>query len=152
MFSAGAALAAHDLRPFDAASLEAIRLEHAGRPFVLALWSVHCEPCAREMALWRRLHRKHPGVEVILVATDHPGERAKVAAFLRRHDPGPVQRWAYADEFEERIRYSIDPAWRGELPRAYFFDAAHKAEARSGVVDERWAERWFERSVSSRLR
>ena len=43
--------AAEPIRGFDAKSLEAIRAEHAGKPFVLALWSVTCEPCRDEMQI-----------------------------------------------------------------------------------------------------
>jgi thiol-disulfide isomerase/thioredoxin len=137
------AAASHEPRPFDGTSLEAIRHANRGRPFVLSLWSVHCEPCRHEMPLWRELQKKHPGVRVVLVAADNPGELERIKRFLTQHDPGPVESWRYADDFEERIRYSIDPKWRGELPRTYFFDANHKPIARSGVPDAQWAEKWF---------
>ncbi len=100
-------------RPFDARSLEAIRRAHAGRPFVLSLWSMNCAPCAREMPLWREMQARNPGVKLVLVSTDGAAPIERVKAFLRRHDPGPVENWRYADEFEERIRHSIDPKWRG---------------------------------------
>jgi hypothetical protein len=132
-----------DARDFGTRSLAAIQKENAGKPFVLALWSVHCEPCMREMAVWRAMQQKYPGVQVALVATDPPAERARVTAFLRRFDPGPVERWWYADEFETRYRFAIDPKWRGELPRTYFFDAAHKPEAHTGVLDPQWVASWF---------
>lgn len=142
---AGAALAQAPLRAFDVDSPDAIRKAQAGRPFVLALWSIHCEPCVREMPVWRDMAARHPGVTVVLVSTDAPAERERVNAFLKRHDPGSVQRWQYADEFEERIRYAIDPKWRGELPRTYFFDRAHRPEVRTGLVEAEEAGRWFAR-------
>jgi thiol-disulfide isomerase/thioredoxin len=134
---------------FDARSLETIRRAYAGRPFVLSLWSVHCEPCRHEMPLWRELQARYPDVRVVLVAADNPGEGERIKRFLERHDPGPVERWRYADDFEERIRHSIDPKWRGELPRTYFFDAAHKVEARTGVPDEKWTREWFARAAKT---
>lgn len=132
-------------RPFDAGSLAAIRLANQGRPFVLSLWSVHCEPCAREMAVWREMQARHPGVKVVLVATDSPEEAERAEAFLRRHDPGPAERWRYAEAFDEKIRHAIDPKWRGELPRTYFHNAAHEIEAISGLPDAKWIEDWFAR-------
>lgn len=131
------------LRPFDARSPAAIRQQHAGRPFVLALWSITCEPCIREMPVWKAMRKRYPDVPVILVSTDPPSEAARVRAFLAKYDPGPVQRWQYADAFEERIRHAIDPAWRGELPRTYRYDAAHRREAVTGVEDPAAVERWF---------
>jgi hypothetical protein len=101
------------------------------------------------MPLWRELQARYPGVRVVLVAADNPGEGERIKRFLERHDPGPVESWRYADDFEERIRHSIDPKWRGELPRTYFFDAAHKVEARTGVPDEKWTREWFARAAKT---
>jgi hypothetical protein len=141
---AAPALAQAPLRAFDAASIESIRQQHAKRPFVLAFWSIHCEPCVREMAIWKDLTARHPTVPVLLVSTDPPAERERVLRFLATHDPGAaVQRWQYADDFEERIRHAVDPRWRGELPRTYLFDAAHRAEAKTGLPDPVELERWL---------
>jgi len=134
---------AADPRPFDAASPRAIDAAHAGKPYVLVLWSLYCEPCRDEMAHWKALRRRYPGVPVVLVSTDSPGERATVVEFLKRYDPGAVESWIFADEYSERVRYAVDPAWRGELPRTYLFDAAHRSEGRSGRFDQRWIEGWL---------
>ena len=132
------------LEPFTAKSLAAIRAQNAGRPFVLALWSLHCEPCRHEMAQWGPLAKRHPDVRIVLVSTDTAGDRARVEKFLAQHDLAGVQSYAFADAFEERVRFSIDRGWRGELPRTYLFDARHKPQARSGPADVTWIERWIE--------
>lgn len=146
MFAGTAAGA--ELQTFDAKSLDTIRAAHAGKPFVLAFWSVYCEPCREEMALWKSLRSKYPGVPVVLVTTDPPEERAAVVKFLARHNPGRVEHWAFADEFSERVRYAVDRSWRGELPRTYLFDAAHQSLARSGVPDRRWIDDWFSQQTA----
>ena len=139
-----------ELRPFDRNSLAAIRDAHTGRPFVLAFWSIYCEPCRDEMAQWRSLKRRYPDVPVVLVATDPPAERARIVQFLARYDPGPVETWAFADEFGERVRYAVDPAWRGELPRTYLYDAGHRAVGRSGSFEPHWIDSWLTRQGASR--
>ena len=145
---AGAASAA-ELQPFDANSLDAIRAAHAGKPFVLAFWSVYCEPCRAEMGLWKAVRRKYPDLPVVLVATDPPADRAAVVKFLARHSPGRVDSWVFADEFSERVRFAVDRSWRGELPRTYFFDAAHRSIARSGVPERRWIDDWFSQQAAT---
>lgn len=120
-----------------------LRAAKAGRPFVLALWSAHCEPCRGEMPLWREMRAKHPAVDIVLVSTDPPHERELLTRFLERYPPGPVERWSYADEFEERTRYAIDPRWRGELPRTYYFDADHRMEVITGKPDPERVRAWF---------
>lgn len=142
--------AAQGLRPFDAGSMEKIRAEQAGKPFVLAFWSVGCEPCRDEMPLWKAMRKKHPRVPIVLVAADPPADHAAAGRFLRQYDPGSVQRWGFADDFGERLRYSVDKGWRGELPRTYFYDASHRGEARSGVLVKGEVEAWFARHAAAR--
>lgn len=136
-------VAAAGLRPFDAGSLERIKQAHAGKPFVLAFWSVTCEPCREEMPVWKAMRAKYPRIPIVLVAADSPSAAREIARFLSRHDPGPVERWAFADDFAERVRHSVDPKWRGELPRTYFHDADHRPIAHSGVVSAADADAWF---------
>ena len=138
---------AADPRPFDAASPRAIDAAHAGKPYVLVLWSLYCEPCRDEMAQWGPLKKKHPGVAFVLVSTDLAEDRAAVAAFLERHELGGVESWMFADEFAERVRYAIDPAWRGELPRTYLFDAGHRRTAHSGRLDAKALDAWLARAA-----
>ncbi|MBX9812812.1 MAG: TlpA family protein disulfide reductase [Burkholderiales bacterium] len=142
---AAAAASTYELRPFDARSLNAIREARAGRPFVLAFWSIYCEPCREEMGQWRSIQRKYPDVPILLVSTDPPEERVTVARFLSQYNPGRVETWAFADDFAERVRFAVDRTWRGELPRTYLFDAGHRPEARSGRLDRRWIENWLAR-------
>ena len=134
---------AGELKPFDATSLDAIRKAHADRPFVLAFWSIHCAPCKEEMDLLAALKRRHPHVPILLVSADPPSAKAAVVRFLEERRLGKIELWAFADEFAERVRYSVDRKWQGELPRTYFFDAKHRATAHSGVVDAQRAESWF---------
>jgi len=140
------AAGADDVRPFDATSLAAIKTAHAGRPFVLAFWSISCAPCLEDMADWRALRQRYPRVPILLVNTDTPAEVKRVAVALARYPPGNVEKWAFADEFTERVRYSIDRSWRGELPRTYFFDATHGVEVVTGRLDRKQADQWFMRA------
>jgi thiol-disulfide isomerase/thioredoxin len=140
---ASAAAKAAELRVFTSRSFAEIREAGAGRPFVVAFWSTTCSPCAEEMTVLAQLHRAHPAVKVVLVAADGPELQSKVKRFLARHDLGDIETWQFGDEAEERLRYSVDHAWRGELPRAYFFGADGAVIMRSGVPDQKWASDWF---------
>lgn len=131
---AGAAAQAAEIKPFVAGSMQQIRSAHAGRPFVLALWSLTCSHCQEELAQLGKLQRRHPELNVVLVSTDTPDEAAALAATLARHGLARAEAWVYADGFAERLRFEIDPRWGGELPRTYFFDRAHTVTARSGAL------------------
>jgi hypothetical protein len=138
------------LRPFDTGTAAALGKTYAGRPYILALWSVTCEPCRQDMPHWGPLQRRHPGVPILLVATDPPSDRALVEKMLAQYDLGRVERWMFADDYVERLRYAIDPRWRGELPRTYLVDAARRTEAISGVVDPAKLEAWMARQGAGR--
>jgi thiol-disulfide isomerase/thioredoxin len=140
----GACLAgAAELWEFDARSFVQIREAGATRPLVVAFWSTTCPPSAEDMTLFARLHRAYPDIKVVLVAADAPELRPKVERFLAGHDLAGIETWQFGDEAEERLRYSVDRAWRGELPRAYFCASDGTMIVRSGVPDEKWATDWF---------
>jgi thiol-disulfide isomerase/thioredoxin len=130
----GAAAQAVELRPFVAGSMQQIRAAHAGRPFVLALWSLTCSHCQEELAQLGTLQRRHPELNVVLISTDTPDDAKALTATLARHGLARAEAWVYADAFVERLRFEIDPRWGGELPRTYFFDHAHAVTVRSGAL------------------
>lgn len=139
---ATAARSASDVQTFTSGSFREIQKTNSGQPLVVAFWSTHCEPCKKELALLARLHREFPRVRIVLVATDAPGERLAVQRFLANYELGKIARWQFGDEAEERIRYSVDPTWRGEMPRSYFFDLRGEVTKHSGVPDEAEVRRW----------
>jgi len=153
LIAAATTLSAHaasELQTFARESFSAIRQSNTGRPLVVAFWSTHCEPCKAELTLLAQLHRDFPTVKIVLVATDIPAERPAVLRFLAKYELGKIGLWQFGDEAEERIRYSVDPSWHGELPRSYFFDQRDGITKRSGVPDEAWVRRWFEEAATNR--
>ena len=144
----GLRASANDLQPFDTGSLEQIRHANQGKPFILAFWSIDCGPCKEEMALLKSIHAKFPGVTIVLVSTDPPGAHAAVRKFLARYELGKIERWAFASEFGERLRYAVDRSWRGELPRSYLYDTAHRATGHSGLLDADTVIAWLKRETS----
>lgn len=137
-----AALAA-DFRPFTAASKAAIERAHAGRPFVLAFWSLDCAYCAEELQLLRRLTETHPAVGLVLVSTDDSEVSGEAGAMLDRLLPGSrAERWMFSGSDAEHLVFAVDKKWHGELPRTYFYDGAGKARTVAGKVQPQWLEDW----------
>jgi thiol-disulfide isomerase/thioredoxin len=140
---------AAELRTFTAKSFAEIKQANAGRAFIIAFWSVTCEPCREEMMVLADVHHQFPNVPIILVAADPPSTRPAVARFLRNCKLGRIQTWQFDDDSTERLRYSVDKSWPGELPRTYFFNAAHEVTAHSGVVDAKWLKTWLQTEAKS---
>jgi hypothetical protein len=99
------------------------------------------------MHQWGELQRRHPQVPIHLVSTDGRQELANVRKYLGTQKLGKVRTWIFDDEFTERVRYAVDPAWRGELPRTYLYDRAHRGVARSGKVPAHEISDWVARAA-----
>lgn len=134
---AQAAPAALAIRSFEADSMAAIEAAHRGKPFVVMVWSLDCAYCPAALAALGK-QRELP---VVTIATDAvEAHRKQIAAKL-----GPklmkTEAWAFGDAPPEQLRYALDPKWRGETPRSYWYDAKGVRTARSGPVTlERIAE------------
>lgn len=141
---------AESLRPFVPGSAAEIRAAHAGRPYILALWSLSCTHCAEELALLGRLKEKYPALDLVLVSTDTPGEQPALAGKLAQHRLANTERWVFADAFSERLRFELDPRWQGELPRNYLVGRDGSVRAVSGRLDAATLEAWLAVQVARR--
>ena len=128
------AQAAPDIKPFVRGSMAEIAAAHQGKPYLLAFWSLTCTHCREELGQLGGLLKQHPGLPVVLVSTDTPEEGAEIAATLAEYQLGGAESWVFADSFTERLRAAVDKKWRGELPRTYLYDSAHRVEAYSGKL------------------
>ncbi|MEW5887787.1 MAG: TlpA family protein disulfide reductase [Pseudomonadota bacterium] len=135
---------AAETKHFDSASLETIRSARPGRPFALVLWSLDCSHCREEMKLLARAKRRHPRLDLVFVSTDGPDAAAEVARTLATAGLGSAESWVFGAEAPEKLRWSIDRKWRGELPRTYLYDAAHQATGISGRLPRERLSAWLE--------
>lgn len=138
------------LTPFDASSPAFLQQAHAGKAYVIVFWSVSCAPCLAEMPAWRARRQRHPDVPIIHVATEPIADAEIILGVLDRYDPGTTGHRAFADDHAEPIRHAVDPAWRGETPKAYFFDRRHVRTVQTGTVDPAWVSQWLERQRAGR--
>ena len=73
----------------------------AGKPFILAFWSLSCIYCKANLEQLGRLVEEHPRLPLVLVATDTAEESAAIGAMLDkyglgRRNPGysPTASWS----------------------------------------------------------
>jgi hypothetical protein len=143
LWSAYCPAAQPDPRPFVPGSLPNILAERQDRPFLLILWSVECQPCRKELDLLANARREYPMLELVLIATDDAAHAEEVRAALAKHGLSDVESWIFANSHAQRLRYEIDSAWYGELPRSYFYDARHERVTVSGALQPRHLEAWL---------
>lgn len=139
---AAGAVQAGTIEPFARGSFAAIRAAHAGRPLVVHFWSVTCAPCLHEMPrLAARL--KQGGFDLVLVATDPIEGRDRIASRLDRFGLADAPNFAFADSFEERLRFEADRAWRGELPFSVLVRPDGTATNVTGELDVARLDQWL---------
>ena len=149
--SLNAASAAPQVQPLMRGSYQKIISAHAGKPFVVALWSLSCTHCGADLEIFGRLAKKYAEFNLVLISTDSPELDGAISRTLKKYQlgqadskySGKVESWVFADSYTERLHFEIDRLWYGELPRTYFYDATGKAAATSGVLDAEKTEQWI---------
>lgn len=134
---------ADNIQDFGTQSFEQIKSQYAGKPFVLSLWSIDCAPCRIELKLLGELKQEDPSFPLVVISTDSIENREEAADILDSYALQDIETWMFADAFVERLRYSVDPLWHGELPRSYFFKADHSFESHSGILSRAQLEQFF---------
>jgi thiol-disulfide isomerase/thioredoxin len=125
-----------DIKPFASGSYQQILSNNANHPFMLVVWSIDCPSCLKDMALLSRIHKNKPELKIIMLATDDLSATDQILQILKKNSVMDLENWVFAEENTQKLRFEIDPKWYGEIPRTYFFNAAHKREGVSGVLTQ----------------
>lgn len=122
------------VKTFNPGSYQQILRESAGQAFVLAIWSVDCPSCIKDMAVLSQIRQSHPDLKIIMLSTDEPTNTPQVKSILARYQLDDLENWIFGSDDAQKLRYEIDPSWYGELPRTYFFSASHTRTGKSGAL------------------
>jgi iron complex outermembrane receptor protein len=102
---------------------------------IIALWALDCAYCEPNLEALAKLQRAHPrDVELVLMATDGPAQRAAVATRIAQMHMAAYPARLYAEPTPERLDYLIDPDWGGETPRTLVIRAGGTRIAISGEL------------------
>lgn len=149
-FAPAPALATQEIKPFVRGSYQQIVAARQGKPFIVNLWSLTCGYCKVEMSMLKKLAKRYPKLDLVLVSTDTPEDEKLVAATLAKFSLSKAEAWVFADSYTERLRFEIDRQWQGELPRTLFFNAKGEVNAISGKLEQKEVEHWIKEQYSSR--
>lgn len=137
------ALVSADHKAFRADSLKQIEQQYVGKSFLMVLWEISCFPCHEEMALLGKLKQAHPDASVVMISTDDISKQKEISLMLESHGLGDIDSWLFADQNIEKLRYSIDPEWFGELPRNYIYDVDSSRIGFSGKLTPEILVEWI---------
>jgi len=143
----GIVAAAESIRPFTSGSLEQVLASRTNKPFILVLWSLDCQYCPTELKMLSELEKSHPGLDVVLIATDTIDEMPQLADRAANYGTAKFEQWVFAEDMPERLRQEIDGRWYGEVPRTYFYDQKHQRTVRMGLINKSLVEEWLARNT-----
>ena len=136
-----------EIKPFIKGSFQQIQLEHKEKPAIITFWSESCAFCMKELALFGKLIKKYPQVEIVSITTDPFLDEQKVRQVLSSKNLQNVQKWVFADDYVERLYFDVDKSWRGELPLTYFIDRENSMLKHLGVIKEEELIDWLAKQV-----
>jgi thiol-disulfide isomerase/thioredoxin len=136
---------AYDFMPFDMNTRQVIEKRYIDQPLIISFWSIDCPYCIDDLKKLGRALSKNTNVKLITVCVDGKESAKKAERILSQANLPKHEQYQYAEVDEDRLRYNIDPSWYGELPRTYFYDAAHQVTPLSGKISNSFLDKWFKK-------
>lgn len=137
--------AAADMQPFVRGTWAGLLKAKSGQPAVVHFWGLTCAPCLTELPHWAALKKERPDMALVMIAADPaPEDAADLKATLTRAGLDNAESWAFADAFIERLRFEVDPKWRGEMPRTILIARDGKATTLPGLADLAYIRKWYD--------
>jgi thiol-disulfide isomerase/thioredoxin len=139
-----------ELRPFGRGSWQAILRAHAGHPTIVHFWGVTCGPCKVELPLLGEFKRDHAAIDVVTVSADLvPDLPDSTRSMLEKSGLQSAENWIFSDGFVERLRFEIDPAWQGDIPRTVLISGDGRMATIEGSADMAELRKWSDEQVAA---
>ena len=136
---------AYEFMPFDMNTRKVIERRYIDQPLIISFWSIDCPYCIDDLKKLGKALSKNTNVKLITVCVDGKESAKKAERILSQANLPKHEKYQYAEVDEDRLRYNIDPAWYGELPRTYFYDATHQVTPLSGKISNSFLDKWFKK-------
>ena len=134
---------AYEFMPFEINSRNVIEKKYLNQPLIISFWSIDCPYCINDLKKLGKALSKNKNVKLITVCVDGKESAKKAERILNLAHLPEHERYQYAEVDEDKLRYSIDPTWYGELPRTYFYDTAHQVTPLSGKIPNSFLDAWL---------
>ncbi|MCK1740699.1 TlpA family protein disulfide reductase [Bradyrhizobium sp. 139] len=143
--------AAPALKPFERGTWQSVLKGHAGRPTLVHFWSVTCGPCRIELPLLAQFAKDHPGIDVVTISADLvPNLPAATQSMLDKAGLSSTENFIFSDGFVERLRFEIDPAWQGDIPRTMLISRDGTITTIEGSAEIADLEKWLTQQLAIR--
>src|SRR4051794_764967 len=148
--AAPAAETPSELKPFVRGSWQQMLRSHAGRPTLVHFWGVTCGPCKIELPLLGEFVKDHPEIDVVTISADLvPNLSAATQSMLDKAGLSSTENFIFGDGFVERLRFEIDPAWQGDIPRTMLISRDGTIATIEGSAQIADLEKWSAEQIST---
>jgi thiol-disulfide isomerase/thioredoxin len=134
---------AYEFMPFEINTRNVIEKKYLNQPLIISFWSIDCPYCIDDLKKLGKALSKNKNVKLITVCVDGKESAKKAERILNLAHLPKHEQYQYAEVDEDKLRYSIDPTWYGELPRTYFYDKAHQVTPLSGKISNSFLDAWL---------
>jgi len=134
---------AYEFMPFEINTRNVIEKKYLNQPLIISFWSIDCPYCIDDLKKLGKALSKNKNVKLITVCVDGKESAKKAERILNLAHLPEHERYQYAEVDEDKLRYSIDSTWYGELPRTYFYDTAHQVTPLSGKISNSFLDAWL---------
>ena len=125
---------AQSVTAFEPETLQTIEQSRKDKPFWLILWGLDCVYCVKSMQNLAALQKTHPTLNVVTIAVDPIDESEALQQRLQSIGLKSTD-YAFGNASSQALRHAIDPNWRGEKPRAYYYAPGQARRVLVGVLD-----------------
>ncbi len=139
-----------ELKPFERGSWQQLLHSHAGHPTLVHFWGVTCGPCKVELPELGEFMKQHPAVDVVTISADLvPNLSTATRSMLQNAGLSSAENWIFSDGFAERLRFEIDPAWQGDIPRTMLISRDGEITTIEGSAEIAALEKWSDEQAAS---
>jgi thiol-disulfide isomerase/thioredoxin len=131
------------LKSFERGSWQKLLRLHAGHPTLVHFWGVTCGPCKVELPELGRFTKQNPSIEVVTIDADLvPNSDTAALSMLKDAGLSSAENWMFNDGYAERLRYEIDPAWQGDIPRTILISGNGNVTTIEGSAESAVLQKW----------
>jgi thiol-disulfide isomerase/thioredoxin len=138
------------LKFFERGSWQRLLHAHSGRPTLVHFWGVTCGPCKVELPELGDFMRRNPSVDVVTIDADLvPNSDAAALSMLQGAGLSSAENWMFGDGFAERLRYEVDPAWQGDIPRTILISSKGDVVLIEGSAEPSVLQKWSDEQAAA---
>jgi thiol-disulfide isomerase/thioredoxin len=136
------------LKAFERGSWQQVLRAHAGHPTLVHFWGVTCGPCKVELPELGEFMKRNPSIDVVTIDADLvPNSDVAALSMLQGAGLSSAENWMFSDGFSERLRYEVDPAWQGDIPRTILISKNGDVATIEGSVEAVALQKWSDEQV-----